>query len=301
MAQKNIAGIYHVSSGNPEGGNTFAIFDDHRFLVAFFGGVIVGTWNYKDHQINFKPFTNDHKFYVYGRHNASLKDSTRFFFQGFEHQPTFVGFDGKQPTKPLLKSVFNTDANCVPFPSVATFDGCLAQILLSDLPGIHDHQTGQHDVYRFINPGKYNDFVAVYHQDDHDKGPFAATLRDGMLFVDGEEKGAARRPLPTEGEDFEFFKPVLNAPESVDKVFYSPSYQESAEDLQDKNNWRFDESKGAYINFLNYVEGEENRLTEQDANNRPNIVYQFNLLELAEKKPVPFDIDTKPLFTRTCD
>jgi hypothetical protein len=181
------------------------------------------------------------------------------------------------------------------------FDGCPAQILLSDLPGIHDHQTGQHDVYRFINPGKHNDFVAVYHQDDHDKGPFSATLRHGMLFVDGAEKGATRRPLPTEGEDFEFFKQVLNAPKSVDKVFYSPSYQESAEDLQDKNNWRFDESKGAYINFLNYVEGEENRLTEQDANNRPNIVYQFNLLELAEKKLVPFDIDTKPLFTRTCD
>lgn len=93
---------------------------------------------------------------------------------------------------------------------------------------------------------------------------------------------------------------ALNAPQTVDKLFYSPFFHETIEDLQDKNNWRFDVAKNAYINFPNYIEGEENRLTEMDAYNRPNIIFQFDLLKLTDKKPAPFEIDDKPVMISTC-
>ena len=300
MAQKSISGMYNVSSGNPEGGNTFLIFDDHRFVVAFFGGVITGSWAEDGNQINFKPFTNEHKFYVYGRYNENLKDSSRIFFKGFEKEPTFIGFETQQTNKAILRPVYNPGPSCVPYPSTAMFYGKPTRILFSHKSDKGDDQALTSEVYSFDQLNKNNDFVAIYHRDDQDKRPFTATFKDGMLFFNGQDEGSKKQPLPTAGEDFEFIKQVLNAPQTVDKLFYSPFFHETVENLHDQNKWRYDVSKNAYINFQNYVEGEENRLTEMDAYNMPNIIFQFDILKLTDKKPVPSEIEEKPVMIATC-
>lgn len=299
MAQTNIAGVYKRSTGNPEGGNTFFIFDDHKFVVAFFGGVIVGTWSMENNKIHFKPNVKEHSFYIYGRHNKDLKNSSKIYFQGFSEGPTFIGLGKKQAEKPLLTSVFNENPNCVPYPSVAKFEEIPAQILFTDLP--YGDDAPKRAMYTFDNSEKYNDFIAYYDKDDLEKRPFDAELKGDKIYFGYDEKGSTKYPLPTKGEDFEFVKQLLAAPQSTDKVFYNPFYNESGEDVNDKLNWKFNESKNAFINFQNYVEGEENRPDEQDAYNKMNIVYQFNLLKLAQKEPKAFAKEAKPLFVATCE
>lgn len=299
MAQTNIAGVYKRSTGNPEGGNTFFIFDNHKFAVAFFGGVIVGTWMVENNIIYFTPNVKEHSFYIYGRHNKDLKDSSKIYFQGFNEEKTFVGLGKKQAEKPLLTSVFNDNPNCVPYPSVAKFGEIPAQILFTDLP--YGNDDAKRAMYIFDNSEKYNDFVAYYVKDDLERRPFDAKLKGDKIYFGQDENGTTKYPLPTKGEDFEFIKKLLDAPESTDKVFYNPFYNESGEDVNDKLNWKFDESKNAYINFQNYVEGEENRPDEQDAYNKMNIVYQYNLLKLAKKQHENFAKEAKPLFVANCE
>ncbi|MFD2287089.1 hypothetical protein GJU39_10600 [Pedobacter petrophilus] len=303
MAQKTIAGVYRQSTGNPEGGNTFFIFDDHKFVVAFFGGVIAGTWIIENDKVDFKPFAIEHQFYVYSRHNKDLADSSRIHFKHFDEAPTFLGFDQKEIEKPLLQSVFNPSPNCVDYPSVAKFKKVSDQLLFSDQPYHNDDSNLQikRNVYTFENVEKYNDFIAYYRKGDIDKGPFSARVTDGKLFFGHSEKGSEKHTLPTEGEDFEFIKKFLEAPQTTEKVFCNPFYNQTTVDASDKDNWKFNESKNAFINFQNYVEGEENKPDEQDAYNKMNIVYQFDLLKLAEKKIIPFSINTKSLFIAICD
>ncbi|MEO5910226.1 MAG: hypothetical protein ABIP95_05020 [Pelobium sp.] len=302
MAQQTIAGVYRLSSGNPEGGNTFFIFDDHKFAVAFFGGVITGTWSIENKKVDFKPFVSEHQFYIYGRHNKNLADSSQIYFQGFDEAPTFLGFNQKEIEKPLLQSVFNPSPNCVDYPSVAKFENVPNQVLFSDQPyNDDDNEQVKRNVYTFENLEKYNDFIAYYRKEDSDRKPFSAQLKGGKLFFKYSEKGSEKYPLPTKGEDFEFIKQFLEAPQSTEKVFYNPFYKQSTDDLNDLNNWKFNESKNAFINFPNYVEGEEYKLDEQDAYNKMSIVYQFDLLKLAEKKIIPFSVNNKSIFTANCD
>lgn len=305
MAQQDIAGYYRRSSGNPEGGNSFFVLENQKFVVAFFGGAIVGTWSIENDLVSFKPDVSEHHFYIYGRHNPDLKDSSRVYFQSFEQNDTFIGFQQKQGERLVLRRVFNKSPNCVPFPSVAKFKGGLAQILLSDQPDyFHDNESdpvANRNVYTFDNKENYNDFVAFYVKDDRDKRPFYARAKDGKLFFNHDEKGSEKRPLPKSGEDFEFINQLVNAPRTVDKVFFNPFYKQTTVDVNDVYNWKFNKNKNAFINFLNYEEGEEYRPREQDAYNKLNIIYQYDVLPLANKKVIPFLFDNHSLFTATCD
>lgn len=308
MAQKeaSIHGIYKRSSGNPEGGNTFFVMENHKFVVVFFGGVMVGNWVINDNLVTFTPDVSDQHFYIYGRHNKDLKHESRIYFQGFDKQSTFIGFGKMQNEKPVLKRVFNPSPNCVKYPSVAKFPNVFEQVLISDqnwdFNETESAAKANRNIYTFDNKQKYNDFVAFYHPDDNQKRPFYAKLKEGKLFFKyDEDKGSTKYPLPTSGEDFEFINQILNAPKSVDKVLFNPFYKSSNEEVSDKLNWKFDAQKNAFVNLYNYTEGEEYKRDADNAYNNMNIIYQFNILPLKNKAILPYSIDTKPLFTETCD
>lgn len=300
-SQTSIEGVYHRRSGNPEGGNTFFIFNDHRFAVAFFGGVITGTWTIEGSQVLFTPHVSEHQFYLYGRHDKNIKGS-RVCFQGFQHAPTAIGLDQVQDGTPMLTRVFNDDPNCVDYPSVAEFEQVPVQITLAEHSGQREQTNAGKPIYAFDNTEKYNNFIAYYIREDNDRRPFAAMFKSGKLFFGQDRKeGSVKQAMPTSGEDIEFIKQVLDAPTSTEKVFYGPLYRQSEADVNDRHNWKFDSEKNAFINFLNYVDGEENRPNEQDAYNRITIVYQYNILKLGDKKNRPFATGQKPLFVATCN
>lgn len=303
-AQQDITGVYNRSSNDPHGASYLYILADHKFAITFFGGVIAGDWNIKGDEVEFKPCVNEQHFLIYGRHNPNIKDSSRVYFQGFDDQETFIGFGAKKGDQPLLKKVFNSSPNCVPYPSVAKFKGMLGQISFTDQPFVgHGEESDpqvKRNIYTFANTEKYNDFVAYYLKDDSDKRPFYAKIKANKLYFD-EREAAAKKPLPTTGEDIEFISQIVNLPKTTAKVFYNPFYNRSNADVNDLNNWKFNEKKNAFINFLNYQEGEENKPKEQDAYNKMNIIYQFNNLPLSNKVIQPFAIDYKPLFVATCN
>lgn len=304
QSQQNIAGVYNRSSNDPHGASYLFVLEDHKFVVTYVGGVLVGSWTIDHNQVEFKPFIREQHFMVYGRYNKDLKDSSRVYFQDFSEQETFIGFGQQEGGKVVLKRVFNPSANCVPYPSVARFKGVLPQVLLSDQPYHFEDEPSepkaQRNIYTFGNTRKYNDFIAYYFKDDAEKNPFYAVLKGGTL-VFGNDDIAEKQPLPAEGEDKEFIDQVAHAPQSTDKVLYNPFYNRSNADINDTYNWKFDEKKNAYINFLNYVEGEEYRPDEQEAYNRMNILYQFEAVPISTKVIQPFAIDNKPLFVATCD
>ncbi|MFC3561407.1 hypothetical protein [Pedobacter jamesrossensis] len=307
MAQKeNITGVYKRSSGNPEGGTTYFVMENKKFVVAFFGGVLVGNWSVNGDVVTFTPDVDAQHFYIYGRHNNDLKNETRVYFQRFEENSTFIGLGQKQNEKPILKRVFNPSPNCVKYPSVTKFDGFFEQISFSDQSSdFNDKQSNpnaKRNIYTFDNKEKFNDFVAFYNPDDRAKRPFYAKIKDGKLFFKyDEDKGSVKYPLPTKGENFEFITQIVNAPRSTDKVFYNPFYSSSKENVSDKLNWKFDDKKNAYVNLFNYTEGEEYKPDTDDAYNKKNIIYQFNILPLKNKAIIPFAIDSKPLFTENCN
>jgi len=304
QAQSNIAGIYKQRSNDPQGGASMFVLEDHKFVVVFFGGALVGEWSINGNDVEFKPFKSDQHFLIYGRHNPDLKTTSRIYFQGFNERETFIGFGEKQAEKQLLKRVFNVSPNCVPYPSVSKFRDIFSKIYLSDQPDhfgdVESDPKAKRNIYAFTNKEKYNDFIAYYIKDNREEEPFYAKLKGGELTFE-RENFSAKRPLPTSGEDFEFIEKIAHAPRSTDKVFYNPFYNRTAEDVNDIHNWKFNEKKNAYISFLNYTEGEEYKPEAQDAYNKMNIVYQFNILPLTDKVVAPFSIDNKPLFTATCD
>ena len=302
-AQGTISGVYNRSSNDPHGASYLFVLEDHKFAITYFGGVLTGEWQLNGNKVEFIPFKSDRHFKIYGRHNKDLKDSSRVYFQHFDKQETFIGFGDQKSGKPLLKRVFNPSPNCVPYPSVYKFAGFPGHISFSDQPYHFNDENSDpranRNIYTYHNNEKYNDFIAYYMEDDSEKGPFYAIVKtDKLVFEDDE---VARRPLPTKGENLEFITKITHAPRSVGKVFYNPFYNQSGEDITDTLNFKFNKEKNAYINFLNYVEGEEYRPEEQDAYNHMYIIYQFNLLPLADKKMLPFAIDHKSLFTAVCE
>lgn len=82
------------------------------------------------------------------------------------------------------------------------------------------------------------------------------------------------------------------------KAKNTSSYNNSHEDVFDTLNYRYDERKEAYINFLNYKGGEF--LKDEESFNRTNIIYPFKSLRQFSVSKQAFKIDEKPLFKVSC-
>lgn len=303
-SQEHIAGVYNRSQkGDPQGASSLFVLENHRFVVTFFGGAIAGSWNItKGNLVEFKPDVPKQKIYLYGRHNKDVKDSCRIFFQGFQNSETFIGFEGN---KAPLRRVFNPSPNCFSYPYVYKFPGIPGQMIMADKednePNEKQRKTSSKNIYTFKNTEKYNDFVAYYLEESNDRKPFYAKIKGKQLFF-SEDDAAQKRPLPKDTEDFVFVNNIANMPQETNTVRYNPFYKQCTEDIvKDTLNWRFEQKKNAYINFSNYVEGEEYRPDEQDAYNKMTIVYEFQHLPVAGKSAGTITIDEVPLFVVKCE
>ncbi|SHF80897.1 hypothetical protein [Pedobacter caeni] len=292
-AQEDITGVYNRShKGDPHGASHLFVLENNRFVVTFFGGAIAGTWNItKGNLVEFKPDVPKQKIYLYGRHNKDIKDSCRIFFQGFENNETFIGFEDKAP----LRRVFNPSPNCFSYPYVYKFPHIPGQMIMADKedkePNEKQNETSSKNIYTFKNTKKYNDFVAYYFEEHNDRRPFYAKIKEKQLFL-SEDHAAQKRPLSENTKDLIFIKNIANMPQETNSVMYNPFYEECREDIaKDTLNWRFEQNKNAYINFLNYVEGEDNTT---------KIVYEFQHLPVTGKSAGAIAIDEVPLFVVKC-
>lgn len=305
--QTNIAGVYNRShQGDPLGASYLYVLDNHKFVVTYFGGALTGSWSFiRENVVEFKPFVSPEQFKIYGRHHKALGDSCRIFFRGFYDEETFIGFDQIAQEKPVLRRVFNPSPNCFSYPYVFKFTKVPGQLSFSDKLFAYDKEENQKQVlraiYGFDNPENYNDFVAYYMKTRSDDRPFYAMVKDNQLYFD-KMNPSKRGPLPEKGEDLEFINFIAASPGIPKEVFYSPFYKESDEDVtHDEMNWKFNEQKNAWINFLNYHEGEELVNRDQYDYNRVVILYQYRELPVSSQIIKPFVIDPQaPLFIVKC-
>jgi len=298
---KSPVGSYHVNRNHdPQGGSNFFLLANNKYVVVFFGGAQTGVWKMeKDSLIKFTPEVNDQAFKLYGRKNEDLGDSLKVFFNNFEERQTFISVNPASHQKTSMRRVYNKDPNCFTFPYVYKFKTAGDSLSFS-------HQLAErvqkdsllHQIFTFKNKDKYNDFVAYYFPlKYHDRPYFAKMSKQGLIFND--DNYVKRQDLPTAGEDLKFIQGIVDADKKPQLVFYNPYYGSPEKDLSKDRNYSYNEKKGAYINILNYKEGQENK-EEEDSFNNMNLVYPFKLIadfSIAEKTIIVVE---KPLFNVTC-
>jgi hypothetical protein len=300
--EPDIAGEYATGSGgDPQGGATLFVLPDHRFVVVFFGGASMGTWEIKDSTVLFKPKVKQAGFNVYGKHNPKLGDSIRVFFDGFDTAGgAAIGFDASTKN---VKQVFNDSPNCPEFPYIGKFAGRPTKIVLAARPvdqGGSIVAGADWQIYTCDNADHYNDFIARYEAAHAQEQPqdFNAEIKNGKLYFDRKE--SKRKPLSDAKGELRQIKQLLNTSPDPETVWYNPYFKEAEPGVEkDTLNYRFDKKKNAYISFHNYVEGEENK-TEKDGDyNGMNVVYPYRKLPVS-KNTGQVNLDAKPLFTAKC-
>jgi len=301
-SEPDISGEYATGSGgDPQGSTTLFVMPDHRFVVVFFGGAAVGTWEIKDSTALFKPEVKQAGFNVYGKHNSKLGDSIRVFFDGFDTAGgAAIGFDASGKD---VKQVFNDSPNCPEYPYIGRFASRPAKIILAARPvdqGGSIIAGADWQVYTCDNASQYNDFVAKYeiahaHEQPQD---FSATIKNRTLFFDGKE--SEKKPLSDAKGELREIKQLLNTAVDPETVLYNPYFKEAETGVEkDTLNYRFDQQKAAYISFHNYMEGEENKSEKDGDYNGMNVVYPYHKL-LVLKSSGQVNLDAKPLFTAKC-
>lgn len=277
--QPAIAGVYDTRNGDPESAGTLYVLPDHRFLLTFFGGVAMGTWEIKDTNVVFKPQSKPAGFNFYGRHNKRLGNNTRVFFGGLASgPPAAIGFN---PLSKNVQQVFGHGPHRPDFPYIGKFVGIPPGILLAERLIDEAGQTAagaNWRIYTYSNPERYNDFAVDYtpesaHQKSHH---FYGTIKNGRL--DFAQKSSEKKPFGK--TDQKFVEQMLSIPVNPDQVFYGLNYtQVEPGSEKDALNYRFNAQKDAYIKFRSYVEGEENEPVKKDGSNSLNIIYKYQKLK----------------------
>lgn len=299
QADNRVTGAYAMGNGDPQGGSHMYLMDNHKYVIAYFGGAQVGKWAISgDSIVLFTPDDDPDRFVLYGRHNKDLKDSLRIHFLGFYDDETFMSTG--QGGNSLLRRVFNPEPNCFSYPYVASFARKPGDISFSFLP-YRDNRPAAYvpTIYTFHHEEPQNDFIAYYRKEKLDDRPFVALIRAGGLVFNGERL-VEKRPLDLKGEDLQLVTMLSNTVNNPLEMWTNPWYNEYMQDIKDDSNYEFNEAKGAYINKWNYKEGEEYRGEEQDAYNKMNIIYPYSKVLALTKQQHTFRIDATPLFFVTC-
>jgi hypothetical protein len=296
-----IAGVYNTSSGgDPQGGGGLYILPDHRFVMLFFGGAAMGTWEISDTTVLFKPQFKPTGFRLYGRRNTKLGDSIRIYFEGFDTFGTAaIGFNAPAKT---VKQVFNDSPNCTEYPTVGKFKGIPQNIVLAARTVDENGRLAANPdwyIYTCNNPDKHNDFIALYNPEtNHPRlQDFRGSIHNGKLNF--AQKSSEKKPLPGASEMKAIYQ-LLNMPMDPESAYYNPYYKEAMAGVEkDTLNYKFNSGKGAYINFQNYKEGEENKPVKDGDYNNMNVIYRYRKLNYTTTSG-PVKLDAKPIFTAKC-
>lgn len=300
---KKIEGTYSSSQrGSPEGNARLYITADNHFAIPYFGGVVVGKWHEEQPGlIRFVPYQYPHAFAVWGWYDPELKDSISVYFSQCQDGVNYFGYQSDKLHMPL-RQIFNADNNCVPYPNVWTQKGeCLSlQLMNKD----EQMRSGPDALYTFANDKKYNRFMISFIERKSEQQPFAAQYKEGKLVFDRyQSQFDVKRPLPEAGtEDFAFLKELTRSGSNdiPDTLLLNNGYNVHTTEVIDTLNYRFDQVRNAYVNFLNYKEVEVNEALT-DYNNRL-LLYPYVRLSFTKREtPADLVLQAQPIFNFTCE
>lgn len=185
---------YKLPSNSPEGGTTLSVHPEGRFALAFFGGMLKGTYEILGNTVFFTTEAYP-EIALYGRNLASLKDSSQVNFRA--ERGVYVKLD---PDKKDMKPVFNADANCFAFPYVYATDKPLKkiQVAVKEIGNANSYTLFSFDV-----PSGYNDVMLVKLKDHFlDSHTLNMEIRDGQLYYNGNEVPLEKKPLSDEDKGY---------------------------------------------------------------------------------------------------
>ncbi|WP_124636921.1 hypothetical protein [Taibaiella sp. KBW10] len=297
---KKIEGAYSSSQrGNPEGNARLYITADNHFAIPYFGGVVVGKWHEESNgKIRFVPNQYPHSFAVWAWHNPELKDSTSFYFSQCQEGENYFGYSD-DTAKTDLKLIFNTDNNCVAYPNVLMQKGVSRYLQLVGKEGLVNPP-----LYTFNNERLYNSFAVFYISKKSEKRPFTGQYKDGkLMFERYQNQFDVKHALKDESEEnLSFLKELTkhSSNELPDTILINNRFNQYDMELVDTLNYTFDVAKNAFVNFLNYKEGESDEALE-DYNNSL-LLYPYKKLHWTEQKlPVAIKLLQQPIFNFTCE
>jgi hypothetical protein len=297
QTEKDIVGIYSLRGGE------HYIKADHHFIIIGYGTIITGTWSLKDNGIVlFTPDYEKEAFTLYGRHNKDLNGSAHVMVSyGFYDEETFLHFGTLKNPIPTLKRVFKEGHRCISFPYIVKSKSKVDTISFSFLPYAGNRPENiQPEIYTFYNTEKYNQFIAIHHEFDRNNEPFTYQFKENKLFYEEDAYGEKREFEEKMSEEEKAIND-LDRKSSGNSVYFTPLYNECESTISEsifKFNYKFDKRKNAYVDSLNYTEGEERR-DDYDFNNK-SIIYKYDKLTNFIKFKSNITIEQTPIFIEKC-
>jgi hypothetical protein len=293
QTEKDIVGYYNLRGG------AHYIKPDNTFIIIGYATLISGKWNLlKDGIVEFVPNYEKNAFSVYSRKNEKFKDTTKFMLSyGLYDEETFIHIGSLKSNLPRMKRIFKKGHHCVSFPYLYPVTKKCDTISFSSLPYMREEKYIP-EIYTFINKEKHNDYIVYYHKNNPNNQPFYYQYKNGVLYYD--DKASEKVDLNSELKKSEFAN-ISSIDYSTDEIYVSQLYKNLDEDVNSdifKHNYKFDTQKNAYINFLNYVEGEEN--TKDYDYNNTNIFFKYTRNSNFVKNEKLFVIDQNPIFKEYC-
>lgn len=185
----DITGAYNSSSNDPHGGSSFIVMPDHHFVVAYFGGILKGTWQKEDDLYHF-VFKTEPRFVLYGRKRKLNNDTTTVSVKLDGNKGFAVRFNANKKDQPFLP-IFNEDANCYSYPYVykQTESLKLLDIVKEDS---RDYAPGEiydvPDIHRFLIEEPFDEFILAGLPDEYSEPrSFTATFKNNQLIMNGSE------------------------------------------------------------------------------------------------------------------
>ncbi|WBV55414.1 hypothetical protein PFY10_14375 [Chryseobacterium daecheongense] len=299
-AQTKVSGSYHVDSGNPDdGGYNWILLENHRFVMATFGQVILGTWSMdNDNLISFIPSTPKYPFDVYGRYDAGQK-GTKVMFDNFERDTKIYMGNSEQGIQPVL----NDDANCFSYPMVKEFGSNFKDIILS--VALFDQAK---DLHYVAENKRYNNFIVMYYSSALRQKPFTAKFKEGRLYFRNENRPSSLRKdlQPAELKEMETFinggvsgfsKESIISNLAYNIEAYGPGERSMQEDFDEESylnyNYNYDASKEVYT--AKHPQG----ASEDDEYHNLDTMYKYHRMELKPQQKSYKKIE-KSIFNITC-
>jgi len=283
-------------------GATHYIKPDGTFALLGYATFITGKWKLEDGGVvKFIPEYAKERFYLYGRYNENIGDSTKIMLSnGFYDDETLIHLGELKTPVPEFKRIFKPGHRHISFPYVYSVKGKHTIISFAHfLPD--DEKEGKAEIYSFQNKERYNDFIGYYWKDDRNYHPFNYFYKNGKLYSENG-KFSEKADLKTVLRESE--KELRDMVENPFVAFYSRQiystplyhpYSGTSEDL--KREYTFNKSKNAFLNTLNYEKDEE-KSKDFDYNNM-NILYEyFNLYHFSIQESI-IKTDEVPVFIST--
>lgn len=206
-------------------------------------------------------------FDVYGRYNPALKDSSKVMLSHTTDEDTFMHIGTLHQVKPRMLRI-HSNINCQKYPEVFSTIKKLDTLSFTAFPYYNlEEKNYKHKIYTFSDTENYNDFIVFYHP----------------------------------RKNIEQLSTLHNVHSTPDFYLFTQQYNNSHEEFESdqfKDKYTLDQKRQVYIDQLNYVDGEENKI-DYDYNNQ-NLLFIYKKIKSFTILKKEIEIDNEVVFKSHC-